>query len=76
MFTQVAHDAAEPPVEVALETATPVAVEEQVAYVYLFLTFVPLPNAKMPLVELPVAAPEVEFALETATPQAVEVQLA
>ena len=37
-----------------------------VLYIYLFLIFVKLPNAKIPLVELPAAAPKYEFAEDDA----------
>ena len=81
VFTQVAQDAAAPPQDAALATATPDAVDVQEAYVYLLRVIEPIPpvlcpNAKIPLVLLPAAAPCIESALETATPQAVDTQVA
>ena len=61
-----------------LAEATPHAVLEQQAYVYLLRVVTnPLgvePSEKMPLVEFPTADPEDDPALEAATPDAVDVQ--
>jgi hypothetical protein len=60
-FTQVAQEAAEPMAEAADAAPTPVAVEVQQAYVYLFLVVEAVhlthPKANIPLVLLPVAEP-------------------
>lgn len=57
VFTQVAQEAAEPELEFALARPTPVAVEVQQAYVYLFRVFTLHPSENNPLVLLPVAEP-------------------
>jgi hypothetical protein len=70
----VLFPAAEPENENMLETATPMAVEVQQAYVYLFLIVHEFPKAKIPRVLFPAADPPEEHALEEATPAAVDVQ--
>jgi hypothetical protein len=61
VFTQVAQDAAEPPLDAALAAPTPDAVDVQQAYVYLLrVVLLPAhnsPSAKIPLVEFPAAEP-------------------
>ena len=80
VFTQVAQDAAEPPLDAALATATPDAVDVQEEYVYLLRVVLLLhgahPSAKIPLVEFPAADPQRFVALAAPTPLAVDVQQA
>jgi hypothetical protein len=75
---RVEFPAAEPELDAALAAPTPLAVEVQQAYVYLFLVvtrpeFV-APNANIPRVEFPAADPTKDAALAAPTPLAVEVQ--
>ena len=64
MFTPFAQEAAAPLLELALAPPTPELVEEQQAYVNLFLVVVGFPptspKVKIPLVEFPVAEPSIE----------------
>jgi hypothetical protein len=76
---RVAFPAAEPLLEAALAEPTPEAVEESVAYVYLFRVETAEgaePKAKIPRVLLPAADPLYEAALAAPTPDDVEVQQA
>ena len=63
---------------VQLDTATPQAVDVQVAYVYLLRVLVGglPPSANIPLVSLPAAEPAKALELAEPTPQAVEEQVA
>ena len=78
VFTQAAHDAAEPPQDAELAPPTPLAVDVQEEYVYLLRVVSPpealSPKAKIPLVEFPAAEPSRLPTLATPTPLAVDVQ--
>ena len=76
VFTQAAHEAAEPLYEAALADPTPEAVDVQDEYVYLLrVVEAPpaKPRAKIPLVLFPVADPQNVQVLAAPTPEAVDV---